>query len=530
MLSGNKSDIAQTNRIRSLPKKATNCYLYAVLCLLPLVFVNYYADIAYVKYYFYIGCSIIFFAVLLSYGIVFFYKNREDFLKHKEWNAAKIVRNFWKHMTITEKLMLGYLLIAAISTFQSDYFYESFWGNEGRLTGLFLTLIYGISFLLIGRFGSLKTRLMDAFLFAGNLVCLFGITDYFQMDLLGFKENMWQEQLLMFTSTIGNINIYTVVVAMFAAVAMILFIAERKTGKKVYYYITLIIVLFALITGQSDNAYVSLLALFGLSPLYLFRYRWGIKGYSISVATLLSVILCVDFCSKNIPNAIVLGGIMGIIGSLEFFPLIVAAAWVIAAVIIWMDRNHKEAEASVWWRRGWIGLIVLVCIAVVYVLYDCNVAGNAEKYGPIQSYVLLNDRWGTNRGYIWRVALECYGDYPWYRKLVGFGPDTFGIITYHKYRPEMQQLFGEIYDSTHNEYIQYLVTVGAAGLLLYLSMIAASVKRIWKKQKDNPLAMAVMFALICYWMQAVVNINIPISAALMWTLWGLSMAACRKPQ
>ena len=528
MSTKNKERSIETKKRNSFPEKAASCYLYAVLCLLPLVFVNYYADIAYVKYYFYVGCSLVFLTALLGYGVVIVHKNKNTILKENDGNFIKLLQNVWKDMTVPEKLMLGYLLVAVISTFQSDYFYESFWGNEGRLTGLFLTLIYGSCFLIIGRFGSLKTRLMDAFLFVGNLVCLFGITDYFQMDILGFKENMWQEQLLMFTSTIGNVNIYTVVAAIFAAIAMILFIAEKKLGKRIYYYVTLIIALSALIMGQSDNAYVSLLALFGLSPLYLFRYRWGVKGYGISVATLLSVILCVDFCSKNIPNAIVLGGIMGVIGSLKFFPLIVAAAWVIAAVIIWMDRNHKEAEVSVWWRRGWIGLIVLVCVAVVYVLYDCNIAGNAEKYGPIQSYVLLNDRWGTNRGYIWRVALECYRDYPWYRKLVGFGPDTFGIITYHKYRPEMQRLFGEIYDSTHNEYIQYLVTVGAAGLLLYLSMIAASVKRIWQKQKDNPLAMAVMFVLICYWMQAFVNINIPISAALMWTLWGLSMAACRK--
>lgn len=531
MSTKNKESLVETSKKSNFPEKATGCYLYAILCLLPLVFVNFYADIAYVKYYFYIGCSLTLLIVLLGYGMLLVYKNKNTIFSGKNWDFIKPLQNGWKHMTVPEKLMLGYLLIAAISTFQSDYFYESFWGNEGRLTGLFLTLIYGSCFLIIGRFGSLKTRLMDAFLFVGNLVCLFGITDYFQMDILGFKENMWQEQLLMFTSTIGNINIYTVVVAMFAAIAMILFIAEQKTGKKIYYYITLIIALSALITGQSDNAYVSLLALFGLSPLYLFKYRWGIKGYGVSVATLLSVIVCVDFCSKTIPSAINLagmGGIMGIVASLKILPVITVTFWVVLAAIIWIDRKNKTEEASVWWRRGWIGLIVLVCVAVVYVLYDCNIAGNAEKYGPIQSYVLLNDRWGTNRGYIWRVALECYGDYPWYRKLVGFGPDTFGIITYHKYRPEMQRLFGEIFDSTHNEYIQYLVTVGAAGLLLYLSMIAVSVKRIWQKQKDNPLAMAVMFALICYWMQAFVNINIPISAALMWTLWGLSMAACRK--
>ncbi|MFR8226529.1 MAG: O-antigen ligase family protein [Lachnospirales bacterium] len=504
------------NKKGTMLERATTCFLYAILCIFPLVFVHYYADILYVKYYFYIGCTALLIASAVIYGILYFRRNGKE--KYK-------VRT-----TAAEKLMLAFLLAATISTFQSDYFYESFWGNEGRLTGLFLILLYVACFFIIARFGSLKRRLLDAFLFVGNLVCLFGITDYFQMDILGFKENMVPEQLLMFTSTIGNINIYTVVVAMFTAIAMILFISEKKKCKKAYYYITLVICLAALITGQSDNAYVSLLALFGFSPLYLFQYRWGIKGYGICVATLLSLIFGIHAISEAIPSAIGLGGIIKPIASVKVLPIVVAAVWLCLAAALWFDRNNEKEEVSVWWRRGWIGLIIAVIAAVLYVLYDCNVAGNAEKYAPIQSYVLFNERWGTNRGYIWGASLECYQNFPWYRKLVGFGPDTFGILTYNKYRPEAFRLFGEIYDSPHNEYLQYLVTMGAAGLISYVAAVFATIKQVWQKQKENPMAIAVLFALICYWAQAVVNINIPISAALMWTLWGIAMASCREKQ
>ena len=45
---------------------------------------------------------------------------------------------------------------------------------------------------------------LDAFLAVGIFVCVFGITDYFQMDILGFKVNMMDEQKAIYTSTLAT--------------------------------------------------------------------------------------------------------------------------------------------------------------------------------------------------------------------------------------------------------------------------------------------------------------------------------------
>ena len=45
------------NKKGTMLERATTCFLYAILCIFPLVFVHYYADILYVKYYF-IGCDL----------------------------------------------------------------------------------------------------------------------------------------------------------------------------------------------------------------------------------------------------------------------------------------------------------------------------------------------------------------------------------------------------------------------------------------------------------------------------------------
>ena len=61
-------------------------------------------------------------------------------------------------------------------------------------------------------------------------------------------------------------------------------------------------------------------------------------------------------------------------------------------------------------------------------------------------------------GYIWRIGIECYMKYSPLRKLFGSGPDTFGIVTQSYYR-EMIERYYEIFDSAHNEYLQYLITI-----------------------------------------------------------------------
>lgn len=46
--------------------------------------------------------------------------------------------------------MLAFLVSAVISTICFEYKYEAFWGNEGRLNGLFLLAIYTGFFVLAG--------------------------------------------------------------------------------------------------------------------------------------------------------------------------------------------------------------------------------------------------------------------------------------------------------------------------------------------------------------------------------------------
>lgn len=75
------------------------------------------------------------------------------------------------------------------------------------------------------------------------------------------------------------------------AISMILFTQEKNQKRMFWYYGNMILTSFALIMGSSDNAYLSLAAIFGLAPLWLFQTKTGLRRYVISLATFFTVIL-----------------------------------------------------------------------------------------------------------------------------------------------------------------------------------------------------------------------------------------------
>lgn len=83
-------------------------------------------------------------------------------------------------------------------------------------------------------------------------MCLIGITDYFQMDVLGFRGLIKPAQSAIFTSTVGNINTYTAYVALLMGMASAMFTTSKNLLKTVWYYSCMVITFFAIIMGCSD--------------------------------------------------------------------------------------------------------------------------------------------------------------------------------------------------------------------------------------------------------------------------------------
>ena len=187
-------------------------------------------------------------------------------------------------------------------------------------------------------------------------------------------------------------------------------------------------------------------------------------------------------------------------------------------------------------RYIWLAILVIIFAAIVFMGMKINsdVTAAKEKYGALTDYFVFNDSWGTFRGYIWRAAVEEYMKFPLLHKIFGSGPDTFGLYIGLLRNEEMTSVTGQFFDATHNEYIQFLFTLGPIATISYiLSLILPSVEALRTRLfylRDNtmlPYLYACAIAVICYATQAVVNLNLPVVTPFLWIFLSIMVAILR---
>jgi putative inorganic carbon (hco3(-)) transporter len=113
---------------------------------------------------------------------------------------------------------------------------------------------------------------------------------------------------------------------------------------------------------------------------------------------------------------------------------------------------------------------------------------------------------GTIRLYVWQGAIDAWLHNP----IFGTGVETFAFA-YYKYRPIGHNLTSEwryLYNKAHNEFLNYLTTTGAFGLLTYLSIIILffylSVKSLLK-EKGSTERRVLILALLCGYISMLVT-------------------------
>lgn len=520
-------------------------FLLIAVVVLPLIYDNSYFNILETKYKCFYVSVLAMLAVLLILSISMFVIDRSEYqgVHTKEFFGRLHWKN-WKQLSVADIAVIVFWIVCVISTMQSEYVYESFWGNEGRFCGLFLMTLYVLMYFVVSRLWKGNKLVLQAFLIAGMIVCGIGITDYFQLDILRFRTHIKPEQSTVFTSTIGNINTYTAYVALVMGVSAALFVTENNRLKSFWYYACMTISFFAIILGCSDNAYLALGALFAFLPLLVFRSKKGVFRYVVMLATFVTVIQCIDLINQKYADMVIgLDSLFQILVNLPALWFLVFGMWLFAlAVYVGLygkgfrsakaELGTEEDAANAMLLKVWTILLIAGAAGIVFMVIDANVFGNAMRYGALRKYLVFNDRWGTNRGYIWKKSIQLYENFPVMHKLFGYGPDTFGIMTTRKFMTEMVDLTGQIFDSAHNEYLQYLLTIGPIGVGAYvLFLLCNSLKMAgcWLRNKQNSsLVIGCMFAVVCYSIQAVVNLNLPIVTPVMWVLMSMGIASVRN--
>lgn len=511
-------------------------FIILLVLVFPLVCDKWYLKILKLKYQVYWVCVIamlvLCFVLSLIMLIVDIIENKGEHTKI--FFSSLLPSNWKKSFNIPDITALVFWAILVISTIQSDYVYESFWGNEGRFSGLFLLSLYISSYFLISRLWHVKNWILWMFLFSGMIICIIGITDYFQLDILGFRSGeiiIDPSMTTLYTSTVGNINTYTAYVALIMGFSGTMFATEKRRCHLIGFYICMIVSFIAIILGCSDNAYLSLAALFVFAPIRLFNCRLGIKRYLIMIASFFSVVQFIDWINQKFADTVIgLDSLFQVIVNFKWLLPITVIMWLLVAGIYYYDKKTGKDALELDKRpvKIWLFFMAAAMLVICYAFYDVNFGGHAERYGSIGYYLEFKDSWGTNRGYIWRKTVELYRNFNPMHKLFGYGLDTFGILTLNEINSEMREVTSQVFENAHNEYLQYLITIGITGLIAYIVFIGSALTRMYKYLETNHYIVGCIFAVVCYVTQAVVNISLPIATPMMWLLLSIGMAGCKK--
>ena len=144
--------------------------------------------------------------------------------------------------------------------------------------------------------------------------------------------------------------------------------------------------------------------------------------------------------------------------------------------------------------------------------------------GRLDDVLIFNDNWGTYRGTAWRITVESWLAQPVWRKLLGVGPGMMHTAMADWAGAGITDRMKTFY-AAHNEYLELLLTTGAAGLAAWLWFVIAHLRRAaqnWLRPGVAPVTLA----LVSYLAHAVISIRVSMIFPEIMLLFALLQVFC----
>ena len=474
----------------------TLAYLCGMFLLHPLVFSSFYFNITETKQAFFLITSGLYLLLLLfarialppDYGV----KQRRVAL-----SPAVIA-------------LFALFLVSLVGALIGNYPGESFFGENNRYQGLLTLFCYACLALALSRLEIAPKWPERAFLLGACLVSLLGLLHHFGIDPIGFTRDLRESDRGRFLSTIGNADFYASYIAMAFAVSLGYFLHAR--GKERFFAApALALVSFGVLVAGSDSAALGLIALFALAPLFLFRDVAAFRRLALGWGIFFLCAFFFGLLSGWVDGATYLSSLFLRL-SRPVFSLPLSAI----SLALWLLLKKTKQETLSRAKRPYIALLIGAALFGAVALVLLNTALRSLPLGGLSRYLHFSESWGTDRGKIWAFAVQFYARLPLSQQL--FGASSGALFHADAVKP----LFSDAgLDTAHNEYLQYLVTNGALGLVSYLATLTFALRAGIRRSRTEPVFRGLTLAVIVYAVQAAVNIAQPMTTPILFVLIGI---------
>lgn len=475
-----------------------NILLFIMLAGFPLFTINHYFSITMAKYWFYsvVALAIFFMGV---YGTIC---KSVDANHHIVKPVFKIGLHAMSKLDI---FVLLYVIATTISFLLSDWKLPSFTGSCGSYTGLLFIFITAGMYYGITRHAKLTNWIKYCFPILLMITGLMAMLQVCGFNVLHFSDGIIDSQRQIFISTLGNINVFGMFVCIYMPICIYMFCKSHEKYS-VLYGVGTFFGFIGLLASNSDGCYLGIGACMIAMLILVLSDAKAIFKYGISIALFVVSLLLWNLIkglfkekmwSQNATNTFFMS-----------FNVILILSVVAIVIIVFSVFLQKQSKMPPKILKSFV--IVAVGVFLISIVSLCVWATWIEPTKELNNflqYFRLDNSWGSNRGYAWHWAILMFINGSLKMKLFGSGPDTAYLMYLSNYKNEMEVNLPYYFKSPHNEYLNYLVTVGLVGLFAYMAIVISAVWKSFSRRKEDEFFGAIALGILIYSIASFVNIS-----------------------
>src|SRR4051812_1894995 len=182
-------------------------------------------------------------------------------------------------------------------------------------------------------------------------------------------------------------------------------------------------------------------------------------------------------------------------------------------------------------RRRWVvpitvGIAAIALASCVLVIRQLPSSALARTFPTVLTRIANTNFTGADRSRTlqWQAAFEGFKDRPF----TGYGPENHNLVWSAHFDPEIYKLDTDIFDRTHNEFLELLATTGLVGTLAFLGVWAAicvTMVRAYRCGRVSAPTLAVMTGLQVAYITYLFFWFVDLNSTMLWVLFAALIAS-----
>lgn len=372
------------------------------------------------------------------------------------------------------------LVFSGISTYTSFAVNYAIDGSQGWFVGYYVIATLILTILVLKDVKIENRKFYLPVYITCFIVFAIVILDTMEIDLLGMNENISGRSFHRYLTTLGNVNWIVGYISLLLPYFICAYMKEKDKYYKMLFLLICIVLLFTFVVLDSDGIILGLGFCVFFMVSFIFDDLSNIKEFSIFPIVLALLILANKYLEifkeyKRMTD----GFSQYIYSSITIIMLVV-----LSIVLYVLSTTYKERQYQKIKKKLVYSILIIMLLGVLVFSY----------------YLFSNIGADLSNGrlIIWKESFERYKEFNLHTQIFGTGPEiTRNIYSY------LSMVDEAIYNSSHSEPIQTLLTTGVIGLCTWVMNYFSVFYYYFKDKNDDKNGS--YFGIFAYFAQSFVN-------------------------